>query len=259
MLSREPNDALRYGHDPPWVDNRRADPLIFQSLGHLKSQIGHGPHRDDQHVLVGSLSQHIDPVVEPSHGLVLVAYRALREPHDGRGIGNGHGLPQLFAQSRGIAGGTEPDVWHHLQDGEIPHSVVTRAVRPGDARAVEHERHTRFVQRHVHEHLIEGAVDEGGVEGDHRMQAAECHPGSGCHRVLLRYADVEDAIRIFLSEAVEPGRTQHGRGDSDDLGVGVGDLDDLVGENRCPGLLIDGTERFPGLGVDLADGVKLVG
>ena len=51
----------------------------------------------------------------------------------------GTGLAQLLAQAGGVARRREPDAGDDLQDREVPHAVVARAVRAGDAGAVEHE------------------------------------------------------------------------------------------------------------------------
>ena len=50
------------------------------------------------------------------------------------------------------------------------------------------------VQRAVHEQLVEGPVEEGGVDGDDRVQPAEGQAGGHRHRVLLGDADVEDPV-----------------------------------------------------------------
>ena len=111
---------------------------------------------------------------------------------------------------------------------------MTGAVGAGDTSAVEHERHSGFVKRDIHQHLVESTVDEGRVQRDHRMQPAERHPRRRRHRVLLGDTDVEYPARILLGETMQPGRAQHRGGDSDDLRVGIRDLDDLVGEHGCP-------------------------
>ena len=79
------------------------------------------------------------------------------------------------------------------------------AVRAGDARAVQHQRDRLLVQRHVHQQLVEGAVEEGRVDRDHRVHAAHRQAGGGGHRVLLGDADVEPAL------GVAPRRTSRGR------------------------------------------------
>ena len=104
------------------------------------------------------------------------------------------------------------------------------SVAAGDAGAVEDERHTRPVQCAVHEHLVEGPVEEGRVDRDDRVQSGEGQPGGHRHGVLLGDADVEDAVGVGGGEAVEPDRDEHRRGDGDDVGPLGPDADHLLVE-----------------------------
>ena len=83
---------------------------------------------------------------------------------------------------------------HHLEDRHVPHAVVAGAVVAGDAGAVEHEGDAAPVQRDVHQHLVEGAVEERRVDRDHRVQAAHRQAGRRRRGVLLGDADVEGAL-----------------------------------------------------------------
>ena len=85
------------------------------------------------------LAQHVDAVGGAAQGVELVADGALREPHDGRPVVDGDRLAELFAQTGRVARGGDPDAGDDLQDRQIPHAVVARAVRAGDAGPVEHE------------------------------------------------------------------------------------------------------------------------
>ena len=67
-------------------------------LGDLQSERGHGTDRDDQHILVGGLAQHVDAVRGSPSGLVLVADRALRKANDGWGVLDHDALAQLLTQ-----------------------------------------------------------------------------------------------------------------------------------------------------------------
>ena len=81
---------------------------------------------------------------------------------------------QRWSASRGRG---DPQPGHDLQDRHVPHAVVAGAVGAGDAGPVEHEGDRQPVQRDVHQHLVEGAVEEGRVDRDHRVQAAGGQPG----------------------------------------------------------------------------------
>ena len=141
----------------------------------------------------------------------------------------------------------------------VPHAVVRGAVAAGDAGAVEHEGHAGPVQRAVHQQLVEGPVEEGGVDGDDRVQPAERQAGGHRHRVLLGDADVEDAVGEARGEAVEPDGDQHGRGDGDDVGALARRSRTSSSLNSSVQMRPPDLERQPGLGVDHADGVELVG
>ncbi|OIQ80076.1 hypothetical protein GALL_381810 [mine drainage metagenome] len=146
---------------------------------------------------------------------------------------------------------------HDPEEGEVPHPVVTRAVVTGDPGAVEHERHSGLVQGHVHQHLVERAIEERRIQGDDRMEPRERHPGRRGRGVLLGDTDVERAGRELLSERREADRREHRGGDRDDVGSPVPDPDDLVREDRRPAEARR-RERQAGLRVDLAHRVEPV-
>lgn len=73
-----------------------------------------------------------------------------------------------------------------------------------DPRAIEYERHPRAMERTVHEDLVEGPVQERGVERNDGVKSAKGKARSTGHRMLLCDADVVNAIR-------ERSRTRPGR------------------------------------------------
>ena len=103
-------------------------------------------------------------------------------------------LVQRRAQPRLVARGRQPQAGDDRHQRVVPHAVVARAVGAGDPRAVEDEGDAETVQRDVHQHLVEGPVEERRVEGDDRVQAAAGESGGEGDRVLLGDADVEDAL-----------------------------------------------------------------
>ena len=108
------------------------------------------------------------------------------------------------------------------------------AVVAGDARPVEHERDGLAVQRHVHQQLVEGPVEERRVDGDHGVQTRVGQPRGRGERVLLGDADVDAPLRERLGERREPGGPEHRRRDRDDVLPHSADLDELVGEHAGP-------------------------
>ena len=62
----------------------------------------------------------------------------------------------------------------------------------------------QLVQRHVHEHLIEGPVQEGRVDRHDRPQPTHRQAGGGGNGVLLGDPDIEDAFGPALGEGASP-------------------------------------------------------
>ena len=91
--------------------------------------------------------------------------------------------------------------------------MVARPVRPGDPRAVEHERHRLPVQRHVQENLVEGTVEERGVHGHHRVQTPHGQSRGRRDGVLFSDTDVDAPVREGVCELLQSCGAQHGRRD----------------------------------------------
>ena len=157
------------------------------------------------------------------------------------------------AGRRGAARARSPPMRH------VPHAVVRGAVAAGDAGAVEHERHAGPVQGAVHQHLVEGAVEEGRVDRDHGVQPAEGQPG--------RHGHARAARRCRRRRC---GRGRRAAKPSSPTGISIAAViattsgrsapiahhlvAELVGPDPAARL-----ERQAGLGVDDPDGVELVG
>src|SRR5690606_24766581 len=137
-----------------------------------------------------------------THGMDVGADTALGKADHGGCVVDRDRLREFFAQRSGIPGCGDLDSGYHLEHAEVPLPVVAGTVGSGDSGAIEHERDAGFVKGDVHEYLVEGAADEGGVDGDDGVKAAEGEPGGARHCVLLCDADVEDAIRMLRGEFV---------------------------------------------------------
>ena len=107
---------------------------------------------------------------------------------------------------------------------------MARAVRAGDAGAVEAEHDRQTMEGDVVHDLVPRPVEERRVDRHDRTQAAHRHAGGRRHRVLLGDADVEAAVGEPVLERQQPGRARHRGGDRDDARVGLGFLDDRLGE-----------------------------
>ena len=147
---------------------------------------------------------------------------------------------------------------HDAGDGDVPDPVVAGAVRPGDAGPVEHDGHAESVQPDGHPELVEGAVEEGRVDSENRVQARAGQARGAGHGVRLGDPDVEDPIRVRGGEPAQADRVQHGCGEGDHLWVVLTDLDHLLGERVGPGGVPRRADRLAGGGVDAADGVEVV-
>ena len=104
------------------------------------------------------------------------------------------------------------------------------AVGPGDARPVETEDHRQAVQRHVVHDLVPRSGQERRVEGDDGTKTAERHPCGTRDGVLFGDADVEETVGETGLERQQTGGAGHRRSDRHDPLVGLGDLDDRLGE-----------------------------
>ena len=245
-------DRLR----PSRVDHGDADALGDQPLGDVDRGGRHRAVRHDQHVVGAVADQDVAPAAPPD-GLDVGGRGALGEPDHGRRVGDLDGLVEQLAQAGRVARRGEPQPGHDLEDGHVPHAVVAGAVVAGDAGPVEHERDAAPVQGDVHQHLVEGPVEERRVQRHHRVQPGHGQAGGRRHGVLLGDADVERAVGELGLEVVQPDRMHHRRGDRDHVGPPVAEVHHLVGEHVGP----DPLTRVLDAAVDVerAGAVELVG
>ncbi|CAB4833403.1 unannotated protein [freshwater metagenome] len=122
---------------------------------------------------------------------------------------------------------------HLGQQREVVHAVVTRSVRACNASAVETEDDRQTVQCHVVDHLIPGAIEERGVDGNDGSQAAQRHSRSTGDGVLFGDTDVVETIGEARLERQQSRRARHRGGDGHDTLVEFGFLDDPLGEGLC--------------------------
>jgi hypothetical protein len=74
--------------------------------------------------------------------------------------------------------------------------------------------HRQILQRDVVDQLVVGALEEGGIDGDHRPHALAGEAAGEGHGVLLGDADVEVALRELGGIAHHARAFAHGRGDA---------------------------------------------
>jgi hypothetical protein len=76
--------------------------------------------------------------------------------------------------------------------------VVRGAVAADDAGAIHAELDVEVLQAHVVDDLVEGALEEGRVDGADRLEALAGQPGGERDAVLLGDAYVEGALGVSL-------------------------------------------------------------
>ncbi len=108
--------------------------------------------------------------------------------------------------------------------------MVARSVRPGDPGSIDAEHDRQAVQSDVVHDLVPRTVEERRVDRHDRTHSTHRHPGGGRDRVLLGDADVEEAIGEAVLEGQQTRRAGHRRRDRHDPVVGLGQLDDGLGE-----------------------------
>ena len=131
------------------------------------------------------------------------------------------------------------------------------SVRARDSGAVKDDGDASAMQRHVHEELIEGAVEEGRVQGDDGVGALVRHAGRRRDGLGLRDAHVDDAPREGLVHGAQADGLHHGGGDAHDVIAYPRLGADFVGEHTRPPEAFGG-DRQARLRVNRANGVEAV-
>ena len=126
---------------------------------------------------------------------------------------------QHAREHRLVARGHEDDVGQAAQVGDVEGAVVRRAVVAHEAGAVHGEDDVELLQADVVDDLVVGALQEGRVDGAHRLGALERQPGGEEHGLLLGDAHVEVVGGLGLLQDAQPGAGVHRRRDPDDARV----------------------------------------
>jgi hypothetical protein len=69
VIASQVNDAFRHRNNPTRVNDGCADSLVGKPVSNIHSKLGHRSDGDNQDILVGCFSEHIDPVWGPAHGI----------------------------------------------------------------------------------------------------------------------------------------------------------------------------------------------
>ena len=114
---------------------------------------------------------------------------------------------------------------------DVEETVMRGAIGGGEAGAVHAEGDGEVLQGDVVDDLVVGALEEGGVNRADGAEALGGETGGEKHGVFLGDADVEELFRDLVGEVDQTRAAGHGAGDTEDLGVGLGEADEGVAED----------------------------
>ena len=175
---------------------------------------------------------------------------------DGALVVVGH-RPEHVGEFFLVLGLHERDVRHVAQVADVEEAVMRRAVVAAQTGAVHAEADVQVLQRDVMDDHVIRALHERRVDRQKRLQSL--HGQSACEqgRVFLGNTHVVELVWVPLLEPDQPGARGHGPGDSDDLGVAVGKVGELVAQHLRVRLQRGGG-GFAGFELVLAQAVELV-
>ena len=119
-----------------------------------------------------------------------------------------------------VAGGTQNlHAGDLTQEAHIEHTMVGGTVLAHQSRPVHSQDHGEVQQGDVLHDLVVGPLEEGGVNGHHRLCALLGQAARHGDRVLLGDAHIEQTGGIGVPEAQQAGAAGHGGGDGADPGI----------------------------------------
>ena len=114
--------------------------------------------------------------------------------------------------------------WRHddhirdaAQERQVKCPLVRLAVSTHNACAVDSKQDRQLLDGNVMDHLVVGALQEGGINGDNRVITANRQACREGHRVLLGNGNVKILVRVFFGELHHARTFTHGRGDRHEL------------------------------------------
>ena len=132
------------------------------------------------------------------------------------------------------------DVGNAAQIADVKEAVMGGAVIAREPTAIHAKDDGQILQANVVHDGIEGALQEGGVDGAKRPEAHGGQAGGKDDAVLLGDAHIEISARMMGAEEIERRSVGHRGGDGHYLGVLVGQLDQGFGKNLGIGTLTAG-------------------
>ena len=136
-----------------------------------------------------------------------------------------------------IVGGRIDRDAHLAEEGRVKNALMRLTVAGHKTGAVDGEDDVLPQQVHIVDDLVVGALQEGGVDADHRQ-----HPlaGKACRKgdsVLLSHAHIKKAVAVGVGEELQACAVLHGSGDGADLSVRIPLFVQQIAEDRREGLL----------------------
>ena len=105
------------------------------------------------------------------------------------------------------------------------------AVVAGKAGAIQAKEDRKILQADVVDDLVDGSLQEGGVDGTNGAEAARGHSRGEQDRMLLGDAHIKVAGGMGWPEEIEAGTVGHGSGDGHDARILCGHVRERVRKN----------------------------
>ena len=246
--------VLLHGHDQPvgggktahhffvhglhkaGVHQRTGKAAFLQTLSDTFRSLHHASHRKK-----GDSLLFIDHLRFP----VLHRSAELRQPVIGfpAGIADGDGRRKCcrkfhhVRQLPFILGRADMHVGDGGEIGQVEDSLMGLPVASHQPGPVNGKDHGQILDAHVMQNLVVSPLQEGGIDGDHRLQSARRKPCRECHRMLFRNPHIKKPVRIGVAEPFQARAIRHGRRDGHNLVISLPQLHHDGGENiRVVGL-----------------------
>ena len=129
----------------------------------------------------------------------------------------------------------EGEVGKGAEHGDVEKSVVRGTVGANDAGTVEGNGDGEVLKADVVHHDVDGALEEGGVNGVNRTKTGGGQAGGEDGAMGFANTDVEETGGEFFCEGGESGGGGHGGGKGGDAVVGGGKAFEPVAEGEGEG------------------------
>src|SRR5579872_4940770 len=115
-----------------------------------------------------------------------------------------------------VFGGHDLHVGNQTHKCDIENAMLRLTVLANDTGAIQREDDVQVLHADIVDHLIEGALHEGRVNGGNGTHPGGGQPGGESDAVLFGNAHVEIAFGETLVQLIEASSLGHGGGNTDD-------------------------------------------